>query len=685
MIKITNITIKNFLSVGNATQAIRLDQNGLTLILGSNTDANGGVTRNGAGKSTILQAVSFGLFGKPLTRIKVDNLVNNINTKGMLVTIEFEKDGVSYRIERGRKPQILRYIVNGTESKEGEADEAQGENKHTQDEIERVLGMTHTMFLHVLALNTFTDPFLKLKAAEQRAVIEELLGVTTLSQRAETLKKLVSTTKEGIRDADATIKATLEANTRFERMIVQTTANSDAWERQHVAAMDELRAEIEAVDTIDFDAEIAQFDALDAYLERDRESRAAVGEMSREIEALRRDQRHLTSALDRARGDADAANPDAAVRRLESEIARKRDDAARHQVQVDKLLAEIAGVADDIAHADDQDCRCCGQKLTGTDHLATVIANLERQSANLGKKLDRERREIAAREAESIELATEIEGVRLAAVEAAVKAASAVTQAEADLQVNQDEIALREPVLARLTADLQALGPKPETAFKSRDEVYKTKQLHDILARDLATEETRTNPYTGTLDSQRAAIMVVDYEPLAELQDLQKHQELLLKLLTNKDSFIRKKIVDQNLAYLNQRLNHYLDKLGLPHEVRFEPDLSVDIRHLGRDFDFEQLSRGEMNRVIMATSWSFRDVWESLNEGVNLYFIDEVLDQGTDTQGAEAALGVLQAMARDRGKNVFLISHRDELMGRIDRTLLVRKDQGFSHFEEDTL
>src|SRR6478752_3265 len=104
MIRITSLTLKNFLSVGAVTQAINLDVHGLTLILGENHDTNGVVTRNGVGKTTILQAISYALYGKPLVKIKLPNLINNINGKQLLVTIEFERDGLKYRIERGQKP-----------------------------------------------------------------------------------------------------------------------------------------------------------------------------------------------------------------------------------------------------------------------------------------------------------------------------------------------------------------------------------------------------------------------------------------------------------------------------------------------------------------------------------------------------------------------------------------------------
>ena len=94
------------------------------------------------------------------------------------------------------------------------------------------------------------------------------------------------------------------------------------------------------------------------------------------------------------------------------------------------------------------------------------------------------------------------------------------------------------------------------------------------------------------------------------LQHPKEHSKILFKLLTNKDP-IRKKIIDQNLMYLNNRLTYYLDKLGLIHSVVFQNDLSVEITQLGQDLDFDNLSRGERNRLILGMSFAFFDVWES--------------------------------------------------------------------------
>jgi ABC-type transport system involved in cytochrome bd biosynthesis fused ATPase/permease subunit len=179
------------------------------------------------------------------------------------------------------------------------------------------------------------------------------------------------------------------------------------------------------------------------------------------------------------------------------------------------------------------------------------------------------------------------------------------------------------------------------------------------------------------------ALQEVKFDLLNELARLLDHQEFLLKLLTNKDSFIRKKIIEQNLSYLNTRLTHYLDRIGLPHAVVFQNDLTVEISELGRELDFDNLSRGERNRLILSMSWAFRDVWESLYSPINVLFIDELVDSGMDTQGVENSLALLKKMSRERHKSIWLVSHRDELAGRVENILKVVKENGFTSYNTD--
>jgi DNA repair ATPase RecN len=206
----------------------------------------------------------------------------------------------------------------------------------------------------------------------------------------------------------------------------------------------------------------------------------------------------------------------------------------------------------------------------------------------------------------------------------------------------------------------------------------------DNLQRQLDAKSQEIDLYSEQIEEMTGqALQIVSYDILNELTRLQEHQDFLLKLLTNKDSFIRKKIIEQNLTYLNARLTHYLDRIGLPHQVLFQNDLTVEITELGRDLDFDNLSRGERNRLILSMSWAFRDVWESLYSPINVLFIDELVDSGMDTQGVENSLALLKKMSRERNKSIWLVSHRDELAGRVENILRVVKENGFTSYNTD--
>ena len=229
MFKITDITVKNFMSVGNSTQGIQFDRNDLTLVLGKNLDLGGDDSgaRNGTGKTTIINALSYALYGEALTKIRKENLINKTNGKAMMVTIDFEKDGNRYGIERGRKPNVLKFYVNDSEQ---EDDNAQGDSRETQKEIERLLGMSPDMFKHVVALNTYTEPFLSMRANDQRQMIEQLLGITMLSEKADALKEQIKETKDAVKHEDFRIKAVKEANEHVTTQISNLERRSVMWE-----------------------------------------------------------------------------------------------------------------------------------------------------------------------------------------------------------------------------------------------------------------------------------------------------------------------------------------------------------------------------------------------------------------------------------------------------------------------
>jgi DNA repair exonuclease SbcCD ATPase subunit len=241
--------------------------------------------------------------------------------------------------------------------------------------------------------------------------------------------------------------------------------------------------------------------------------------------------------------------------------------------------------------------------------------------------------------------------------------------------------------LKQVVEEITAIGElphRPSTYYDTEAEALGHKNNLASLERSLTGKIEEHNPYAEQIEElKNTAIQEINWDTVNDLTKLRDHQEFLHKLLTNKDSFIRKKIIDQNLSYLNKRLTYYIDKLGLPHKVVFQNDLTVEITQLGQDLDFDNLSRGERNRLILSMSFAFRDVWEGLYQSTNLLFIDELVDAGMDAAGVESALAVLKKMARDRNKNIYLISHKDELIGRVNNVLRVIKENGFTSYSND--
>jgi DNA repair exonuclease SbcCD ATPase subunit len=583
MIHLRDLTVKNFMSVGNTTQGIDFDRSDLTLVLGENLDMGGDGSRNGTGKTTIINALSYALYGQALSNIRKDNLVNKTNAKHMLISLDFSVGGQNYRIERGRKPNVLRFYVN--DEHQTAQDEAQGDSRETQEAIERVLGMSHDMFQHIVALNTYTPPFLSLKANEQRTIIEQLLGITLLSERADRIKELNRQTKDSIQSEELRIRAVQEANRRIEEQIASLEKRRTLWLRKQTEDTEGLAQGIADLEHIDIAAEVQAHRDLDTY----NAGKKAIDEANRWIRQI----------------DADDA----------------------------KLLKQMAQIEKDLTQIASHKCFACGTDIHDNS-LDTVKAQREKTLLEI-----------------SLQVLTN------------------------DTQRSEHQDRLKE---------LGELGTAPKMFYDSLEQALNHKNTVDTLNKDLVTRSAETDPYSEQIaDMNEQALQAVSYDTLNELTRLQEHQEFLLKLLTSKDSFVRKKIIDQNLSYLNSRLTHYLDRIGLPHTVKFQNDLTVSIEELGRELDFDNLSRGERNRLILSMSWAFRDVWESLYQPINILFIDEMIDSGLDTQGVENALALLKKMSRERHKSIWLVSHRDELTSRVENILRVVKENGFTSYSTD--
>jgi len=587
MIKIKNLSVKNFMSVGNQTQAVDFEREHLTLVLGENLDMGGddSGSRNGTGKTTIVNALSYALFGQALTNIKKDNLINKINNKNMLVKLSFEKNGIDYRIERGRKPNVLKFYINDIEQDSDETDDAQGDVRETQKDLTDLFGMSHDMFKHVVALNTYTEPFLSMRANDQREIIEQLLGITLLSEKAEALKEHIKLTKDQIQQETANIEAVKKSNERISQSISGLETKKSAWQKQQETDCLKLAEKIIELQSVDIEKELEQHSKLKTY-----------DELTAKLKSLNKERATLETAI----------------------------------IQADKTVTKYKKEIDKLS---DNKCPACEQDLQDHKH--------QEMQAIAQKNLD-------------------------------------------DACIYLQNISENYGQIVQEIEFIGEINGRPDTFYDSLEEALRHQNNLASLEDSLGKRQQEIDPYTEQIEELRnTALQDINWDIINELTLLKEHQEFLLKLLTNKDSFIRKKIIDQNLSYLNNRLTYYLDKMGLPHQVTFLNDLNVEITQLGQDLDFDNLSRGERNRLILGLSWSFRDVWESLYENINLLFVDELIDNGLDASGVENALGVLKKMARERNKNIYLISHKDELMGRVNNVLKVIKENGFTSYSTD--
>jgi DNA repair exonuclease SbcCD ATPase subunit len=424
-----------------------------------------------------------------------------------------------------------------------------------------------------------------MRSGDQRVIIEQLLGITILSEKAEALKELIRQTKEAITQETANIEAAKKSNEKIQQSIDALLTRQKAWNNQHEVDLEKIARAIVELESVDIEAELSAHALLKTYLEQ-----------SAKLKSLHKERATLESAV------------------------------AQAERSVKKYASELAAL-------DGKKCHACEQDLHDHKH--------EEMSAKAKEHL------------------AEAEKYR--------------DKVQADLE--------------KITAEISSIGDvsaRPNTYYDTVEEALKHQNNLKTLETQLTIKAAETDPYQEQIDELTdTAMQEVSWDQVNALNSVKEHQEFLLKLLTSKDSFIRKKIIDQNLAYLNNRLTYYLDKMGLPHTVTFQNDLTVEIMQLGQDLDFDNLSRGERNRLILGLSWAFRDVWESLYQNINLLFIDELVDNGLDASGVESALAVLKKISRERKKNVFLISHKDELIGRVNNVLKVVKENGFTSYATD--
>ena len=535
--------------------------------------------------TTVINAISYALFGDTITKPKKKAaIINYFNGKELLVTLRFQVDGVEYLIERGQKPSVMRFVrfnSDGTEE-----DLAQGSTSNTDAYIASTIGMSHLLCKYIMLMSTYAEPFMNEDAAKQRAIIEELLGIGELSEKAELIKEKEKFYSIELEKEQVRIKTVIESNNRVERAIADLVQKSNAWELKRKDDIRSINTEIEVLSNINILEEI----------EKHKEN-VLIKESNNTITLLENEKNKL-----------------------------------------DRVLNEYQQVM-----------------LTKNDKLEKVkhLGVCHECKQTLG----------------------------------AVEAANQEKQLLVELQELFNRYDTESKILSEINVELSKIEYKQphKTFYKNVEQAYEHEKVLGVLESELKTTMEKINPYeeqVASLQQTDYGVQEIDYSKVEEFEKILKHYKFLKKLLTHKDSFLRKVIINRSLPFLNSRLRYYLDFLSLPHHVVFDADLTFNITHMGVDSDYSILSRGEQNRITYALNLSFRDLFENTRKEINVLFVDELLDFGVDSTGAIAGLQILKNIAHN-GRSTFLVTHKEELIERVPNIIYVKKENGFTTYNEE--
>lgn len=614
------LIIRNFLSFGNEETEIRLDDNLISALIGINRDVGEEESKNGAGKSSIMDAFSYVNFGKTFRDINKGTIVHFWCRKNesSYVIEEFEKKGMLYRIERGEQPSKLRFFAKPVDcaddfyTKDGSKflyELTCVKKAETDKLIQEVLGFDFILFSFLIANSSETISFFEAKEEDRRKSIESLFDYSILSKKADILKKQRVSKNKARDQKKGEIDATEQANARIRLELDQIDGKIEQWETNHKATIHKLKTQIEELNGVDYDLEdevLATKEILDENFTTLRTT-------------LREHQQ--------------------AIKLKDNNINNNNNHIKNKQKRIEKIDAELKVIAENT-------CPTCEQHW---DNQEGYKEKIEQEKALIEEEIKELETKNKQYEDEKKTYSKEMESL---------------TEQINELQETYTEL------------------DEVELYFDNRIELNNAKNNLNKMKERLEELEKETNPYIESKERlNKNTLAKVDYEGYEALVKEVKHYNLLIELLTSKESFIRKNLLKNSLSQLNKRMSYHLKALGLPHRVVITPSLSVDITHYKKAYSFGNLSKGERNRLKKALNFAYQDVYQMTMHHINLLFIDELLDDGTDQKGAADAVKILREKTQNMNKKVFLITHREDIASLADETVYVVKENETTRLE----
>jgi DNA repair exonuclease SbcCD ATPase subunit len=643
------LRFRNLMSFGNMLTEIDLDQSGTALIVGENLDQGGS---SGAGKTTILNAFRLALFND-IPDVKMDALINDKNEKKnvlMEVELEFTKGNDEYMIRRFRGAQTgAKLVHNGI-------DITPASIVAVDAMVVEIIGFSHDLFKMVGLFNGNDELFLNMKAGPSRELMEELFHITLLSKKAVVLKKQISDTNKGI-DMQTLLNDQVKLqNEKHRKHVNETQDRADAWGRNRINELEALNQKLKMLE-----CKIPLIDAeVDAELEN--ELTDLLMRLQSKLDQYEANLEKIKDVdFEAEKGLLDQQDA------LNTTIKERRREVDQIELQLDRELKESKKIEDQLVHLIDSKCPFCLQAFESQDK----IEELQEQFSTLSNSTNVLKRKVAQVVMNLNEALNELKSVK---AQVKYPNLNELISIKNDLDKQKAKLDQEQAVAEEKVAQQANLASERKLQRRALldEQISNANSNHSKLL-------LQNNPLQDSVDALLLeGEQKVDVDAVEQLREFLENQKMLLKLLTDNKSFIRKGLIGQTLPFLNKRIGFYTEKLNLPHLVMFQPDLTCEITRHGLPRGHGNLSNGEKKKLNLALCMSFRDVLTYLHARVNVLFTDEVDGGSISGPDIDSLIGLLKHKAWEDKISIFIISHATGFENRCDRTFVVRKEKEFS-------
>lgn len=636
--KITDVEIENFLTIGKAR--LRLGDRGLLLIEGDNRD-DPSADSNGAGKSSIADAICWCLYGTTARDVTGDAVVNRTAKKGCVVEVRIVDGGDEYLVTRTRKPNILK-VIKLTAA--GSVDLSKGTEKETQEVINRIMGCSHEVFVASIYAGQEKMPDLPGMTDKQlKVLIEEAAGV-------EVLTTAYAHARQRLGDATAALVGAEGKLVGFKNIRGSAVDHFNSVTDSHVIFENTRKDRIEQAVR-----KVAHFKS---------KAEACVAELSKLNEpAIRASIKELQ----------DGSGPKFEAekkRELELEDLLRKGQGTHHarmaQVQVAKT-AHTKAVADldELRKKKAGSCKSCGRPFA--EHDLADAENHAQEAINQ-------------------------------AVRELTEAANLAKASQTHVQQLQEELTVYRKSMTDPTAVMKRQG-ELNLVIKQIDRLKAERDMHIQTAKE-EIERTRTfgsepNPYATLVNDAKDNLAKIEKD-VADQEELVNQLKDGLELIEEAvkvfgPSGVRAHILDTVTPYLNEKTSEYLGALSdgaitaawstltTNGKGELREKFNIEVSKVRGADSFAGLSGGEKRKVRLACAMALQDmVATRATKPIDLFIADEV-DHALDESGLERLMGVLEKKARERG-TVLVISH-NSLSDWIDNVITVVNEGGVSRVE----